>query len=80
MPTIPVAMWTDRVVREAMVNFKRGARLDSCLIQILLFADDKVVMTQTKEDLNENSGRLTKEDLNENSGRLYEAMSKHMVW
>ena len=46
----PLSLWlynifADRVVREAMVNFK--ARLDSCLIQILLFVDDTVVMTQT---------------------------------
>ena len=59
----PLSLWlynifADRVVREAMVNFK--ARLDSCLIQILLFVDDTVVMTQTDEDLNENNGRLYK--------------------
>ena len=32
--------------------------LDSCLIQILLFADDTVVMAQTEKDLTENIERL----------------------
>ena len=48
-----------------MVKFKGGVRLDSCLMQILLFAGDIVVMTQTEEDLTENIGRL------------YEAMNRH---
>ena len=54
-----------RVVREAMVQLKGGVRLDSCLIQIPLFADDTVVVAQTEEDLTENMGRL------------YEAMNRH---
>ena len=42
-----------------MVEFKGGVELDSWLVQILLFADDTVVvMTQTEEDLTENVKRL----------------------
>ena len=41
-----------------MVEFKGGVVLDSCPIQILLFADDTVVMAQTEEDLTENIERL----------------------
>ena len=42
----PLSPWLfniflDRVVREAMVEFKGGVELDSCLIEILLFADDQ---------------------------------------
>lgn len=54
-----------RLSYEAMVEFKGGVRLDSCLIQILLFVDDTVVMTQTEKDLTENIGRL------------YEVMNRH---
>ena len=65
----PLSPWLfnillDRVVREAMVEFKGEIMLDSCLIQILLFADD-TVMAQTGEDLNENIERL------------YEAIKRH---
>ena len=48
----------DRAMREAMVEFKGGGVLDSCLIDILLFANDTVVMVQTEEDLTENIERL----------------------
>ena len=59
----PLSPWLfniflDRVVREAMVKFKGGVVLDSCLIQILLFADDTVVMPQTEENLTKNIERL----------------------
>ena len=45
----PLAPWLfnivlDRVVREAMVEFEGGVMLDSCLIRVLLFADDTVVI------------------------------------
>ena len=68
----PLSPWLfniflDRVVREAMVEFKGGVVLDSCLIQILLFADDTVVMAQTEEDLTENIERL------------YVAMKRHSL-
>ena len=66
----PLSPWlfnifSDREVREAMVEFKGGVVLDSCLVQILLFADDTVVMAQTEED-------LTKKN-----ERLYVAMKRH---
>ena len=41
-----------------MVEFKGGVVLDSCLIQILLFVDNTVVMAKTEEDLTENIERL----------------------
>ena len=59
----PLSPWLfniflDRVVKEAMVEFRGGVELGSCLVQILLFADDTVVMAQTEEDLTENVKRL----------------------
>ena len=50
-----------------MVELKRGVVLDSCLIQILLFADDIVVTVMAQ----------TEEDLTENVERLYGAMTRH---
>ena len=59
----PLSPWLfnvflDRVVREAMVGFQGGVELDSCLIQILVFADDTVMIAQTEEDLSWNVGRF----------------------
>ena len=50
----PLSLWLfnvflDRVVREAMEEFKGGVVLDSYLIQILLFADDSVVLLEKYE-------------------------------
>ena len=47
-----------RVVREAMVGFQGGVELDSCLIQIIMFSDDKVMISQTVEDLSWIVGRF----------------------
>ena len=52
----PLSPWLfniflDRVAREAMTEFQGGVALDKCLIQILLFADDTIVMAQTERDL-----------------------------
>ena len=44
-------VFLDRVVREAMVGFQGGVELDSCLIQIVLFTDDTVMIAQAEEDL-----------------------------
>ena len=44
-------VFLDRVVREAMAEFQVGVALDNCLVQILLFADNTVVMAQTERDL-----------------------------
>ena len=49
-------VFLDRVVREAMVGFQGGVELDSCLIQILMFADSTVMLAQTAEDLSQNVG------------------------
>ena len=37
-----------------MKEFQGGVALDNCLIQILLFADDTVVVAQTEEDMSAN--------------------------
>ena len=34
-----------------MVGYQGGVKLDSCLIQILMFTDDTVMIAQTEEDL-----------------------------
>ena len=62
----PLSPWLfnvflDKVVREAMVRFQGGVELDSCLIQILMFADDTVMLAQTAEDLSQNVGRSMKQ-------------------
>ena len=41
-----------------MVGFQGGVELDRCPIQILMFADDTVMLAQTAEDLSQNVGRL----------------------
>ena len=52
----PLSPWLfnvflDRVMREAMGGFQGGVELDGCLIQILMFTDDTVMIAQTEEDL-----------------------------
>ena len=59
----PLSPWLfnaflDRVVREAMVVFQGGVRLDSCLIQIVMFSHDTVMISRTEEDLSWNVGRF----------------------
>ena len=56
---VPLSPWLfniflDRVVREAMKEFQGGVALDNCLVQILLFADDTIVVAQTEGDLSAN--------------------------
>ena len=58
-------LFLDRVAREAMVGFQGGVELDSCLIQILILADNTVMLAQTAEDLSQNVGRF------------YEAVKRH---
>ena len=48
-----------------MVGFQEGVELDSCLIWILMFADDIVMLVQTAEDLSQNVERF------------YEAVKRH---
>ena len=59
----PLSPWLfniflDRVVREAMKEFQGGVALDNCLLQILLFADDTVVVAQTEGDLKQSRGMV----------------------
>ena len=46
------------VVREARTNFQGGVKLDTCQVQVLLFADDTVLVTESEEDLKHNIGAL----------------------
>ena len=59
----PLSLWLfnvflDRVTRETMVRFQGGVELEKCLIHILMFADDTVMLAQTAEDLSQNVGRF----------------------
>ena len=60
VPLIPgpwlFTVFLGRVVRKAMVGFQGEVELDSCLIQILMFTDDTVIIAQKKEDLSWNVG------------------------
>ncbi len=42
------------VVKEARTNFHGGVKLDTCQVQVLLFADDTVLITEREEDLQHN--------------------------
>ena len=55
----PLSPWLfniflDMVVREARTNFHGGVKLDTCQVQVLLFADDTVLVTEREEDLQHN--------------------------
>ena len=55
----PLSPWLfniflDMVVREARTNFHGGVNLDICQLQVLLFADDTVLITEREEDLQHN--------------------------
>jgi len=59
----PLSLWLfnvflGSVAREAMVGFQGEVELDNCFIQILMFADDTVMLAQTAEDLGQNVGRF----------------------
>ena len=47
-------IFLDMVVREARANFLGGVKLDTCQVQVLLFADDTVLITEREEDLQDN--------------------------
>ena len=58
----PLSPWLfniflDMVVREARTNFY-GVKLDTCQVQVLLFADDTVLITEREEDLQHNNRAL----------------------
>ena len=55
----PLSPWLfniflDLVVRGAQTHFQGGVKLDTCQIQVLLFADDTVLVTETEKDLEHN--------------------------
>ena len=55
----PLSPWLfnvflDMVAREARAHFKGGVCLDNCTVQLLMFADDTVLLAETEEDLQHN--------------------------
>ena len=55
----PLSPWLfnvflDMVAREARAQFKGGVCLDNCTVQLLMFADDTVLLAETEEDLQHN--------------------------
>ena len=42
------------VVRIAQVSFQGGVTLDTCKVQVLLFADDTVLVADNEENLKHN--------------------------
>ena len=55
----PLSPWLfnvflDMVAREARAQFNGGVRLDKCTMQLLMFADDTVLLDETEEDLQHN--------------------------
>ena len=49
------------VAMEARAQFKDGVCLDNCTMQLLMFADDTVLLTETKEDLQQNVREFSEE-------------------
>ena len=47
-------IFLDMVVREARASFRGGVELDTGQVQILLFADDTVLVTQDEGDIKHN--------------------------
>ena len=55
----PLSPWLfniflDLVVIGARTHFQGGVKLDTCQVQILLFADDTILVTETEKDLEHN--------------------------
>ena len=53
-PLSPKLFFLDMVAREARALFNGGVRLDKCTMQLLMFADDTVLLAETEEDLQHN--------------------------
>ena len=51
-------IYLDRVMKEALPLFKGGASLNSCQIQVTMFADDTVLLAESEEDLKWNVEKL----------------------
>ena len=47
-------IYLDMVVREAHVSYQGGVTLNTCKVQVLLFADDTVLVADNEEDLKNN--------------------------
>ena len=61
----PLSPWLfnvflDMVAREARAQFNGGVRLDKCTLQLLVFADDTVLLAETEEDLQHNVKEFSK--------------------
>ena len=52
--TMAIQCLLDLVVRGARTHFQGGVKLDTCQVQVLLFADDTILVTETKKDLEHN--------------------------
>ena len=52
----PLSPWLflNMAAREARAQFNGGVRLDNCTMQLLMFADDTVLLAETEEDLQHN--------------------------
>ena len=58
-PGCPLSPWLfnvflDMVAREARAQFKGGVCRDNCKMQLLIYADDTVLLAEMKEDLQHN--------------------------
>ena len=51
-------IYLDSVVKEARGSFQGGVTLNACKVQVLLFADDTVLVADTEEDLKHNIAAL----------------------
>ena len=47
-------MYMDNIVREAMENFVGGVQLEETMVQLLLFADDLMLVAEKDEDVERN--------------------------
>ena len=51
-------IYLDMVVKEARGGFQGGVTLNACKVQVLLFADDTVLVADTEEALKHNIAAL----------------------
>ena len=51
-------IYIDGIIREAMDEFVGGVQLSNTKVQVLLFADDIVMVTERKEDIQRNLGSV----------------------
>ena len=53
-------VFMDNIVREVMESFAGGVRISSTKVSIVLFADDVMLLTERKEDIETNLRELKK--------------------